>query len=287
MQDANFSIIFVGIESPDADTLRQTGKTLNTKGSIVEHCKKIYRHGIFINAGFIIGFDSEGEGVAEGILRCVEDAAIPVVMAGLLTALPNTQLTRRLRREGRLPEELDLGKATVKEGQGDQCNAGLNFVPVRPRVDVLRDYRRTVASLYEKKRYFRRARAVLAQLRQGKKKVRLTRHYLWKAVRSLGRSFVRQGMRSDYRGEYWKTVLFTLFRNPRSFSYAIALCALYAHFGSYSRYLVGVLDRQIEAEIRNPSKSYEEVLAERGEPISEAAEHRSAVRRTSPARVTA
>jgi len=101
MREANFFTIFVGIESPDTDTLVSMQKKQNTRRSMVDSVHKIYRAGIFVNAGFIVGFDSEKGSVADAMIDCIEATAIPFCMVGLLYALPTTQLTRRLAREGR------------------------------------------------------------------------------------------------------------------------------------------------------------------------------------------
>ena len=92
---------------------------------------------MFVIAGFIVGFDTEKRTAAQGIIDCIEATDIPVCMVGLLTALPNTQLSRRLEREGRL-----------LPAAGDQCTAGLNFVPLRPREEVLADYRSVLLAIY-------------------------------------------------------------------------------------------------------------------------------------------
>src|SRR5207302_1183573 len=102
MQAANFITIFVGIESPDTDTLVSMQKKQNTRRSLADSVHKIYRAGMFVNAGFILGFDSEKGSVADAMIDCIETTAIPFCMVGLLYALPTTQLTRRLAREGRL-----------------------------------------------------------------------------------------------------------------------------------------------------------------------------------------
>jgi radical SAM superfamily enzyme YgiQ (UPF0313 family) len=87
---ANFFGIFVGIESPDTDTLVSMRKKQNTRRSLPESVYKIYSSGIVVFAGFIVGFDSEKVGTAEGIIECIEDAAIPVCAVGLLYALSAT-----------------------------------------------------------------------------------------------------------------------------------------------------------------------------------------------------
>ena len=118
MREANFLNIFVGIESPDPETLVSTQKKQNTRRVLDDSVRKIYRAGIFVHAGFIVGFDSEKDGVAAGMTDFIEAAAIPVCMVGLLFALPHTQLGRRLEKEGRmLPQSYveqlaELGPAT-------------------------------------------------------------------------------------------------------------------------------------------------------------------------------
>ena len=120
---ANFVGVFVGIESPDTATLIAMRKKQNTRRSIAHSIHKIYAAGLFVTAGFIVGFDSETESVADAMVELIEEAAIPVCMVGLLYALPNTQLTRRLEKEGRLHPHCE--REDVKSA--DQCTMGLNF----------------------------------------------------------------------------------------------------------------------------------------------------------------
>jgi radical SAM superfamily enzyme YgiQ (UPF0313 family) len=143
MREANFLNIFVGIESPDPETLVSTQKKQNTRRVLDDSVRKIYRAGIFVHAGFIVGFDSEKDGVAAGMTDFIEAAAIPVCMVGLLFALPHTQLGRRLEKEGRmLPQSYVEQLAEL--GAGDQCTAGLNFHTARPRREILLDFKKVL-----------------------------------------------------------------------------------------------------------------------------------------------
>ena len=108
MKDANFFAIFVGIESPDPETLVQMKKKQNTRRNIAECVHKIYSYGMFVTAGFIVGFDTEKASMGQAMIDFIEESSIPVCMIGLLYALPGTQLTRRLAKEGRLHEGHDL-----------------------------------------------------------------------------------------------------------------------------------------------------------------------------------
>ncbi|WP_339427039.1 DUF4070 domain-containing protein, partial [Pseudomonas proteolytica] len=104
-------------------------KKQNTRRNIAESIHRIYAAGMLVTAGFIVGFDNEKVSMAEAMIDFIEEAAIPVAMVGLLYALPNTQLTRRLEREGRLHVGHDR---EPDGGGGDQCTNGINFDPARP-----------------------------------------------------------------------------------------------------------------------------------------------------------
>ena len=137
MNEANFIGVFVGIESPDPSTLIAMRKKQNTRRDIAQSVHRIYAAGLYVTAGFILGFDSEQGSVADAIVELIEEAAIPVCMVGLLYALPNTQLTRRLASEGRLHRIFCWDPAAGM----DQCTQGLNFDTLRPRQEILSDYK--------------------------------------------------------------------------------------------------------------------------------------------------
>ena len=122
--------MFVGIESPDTETLVAMRKKQNTRRNIAQSIHRIYAAGLFVTAGFIVGFDSEQGSVADADRELIEEAAIPVCMVGLLYALPNTQLTRRLAK--RRPSARGHS-ARMPEAGIDQCTQGLNFDTLRPR----------------------------------------------------------------------------------------------------------------------------------------------------------
>jgi hypothetical protein len=164
MREANFFTIFVGIESPDTDTLVSMQKKQNTCRTLADCVHKIYRAGMFVNAGFIVGFDSEKGAVANALIECIEATSIPFCMVGLLYALPTTQLTRRLAREGRLFPLSYTTRLAAEEGIGDQSTSGLNFETARPRRDILLDYRTILDRVYRPAAYYARVRTVARML---------------------------------------------------------------------------------------------------------------------------
>jgi radical SAM superfamily enzyme YgiQ (UPF0313 family) len=117
---AGFEWAFLGLETPDAQALREAAKTQNLSGDMLAAVRRIHAAGIDILAGFIVGFDSDTPASFEKQRRFIMDSGIMVAMVGLLTALPKTPLYERLEREGRLVKHA---------ANGDNTQARTNFVP--------------------------------------------------------------------------------------------------------------------------------------------------------------
>ncbi len=242
MRDASFFAVFIGIESPDNETLIKMQKKQNTRRVLSESIRHIYDAGIFVMGGFIVGFDTEMDAVAGPIVKLIEDASIPIAMVGLLYALPNTQLTRRLEQEGRLfePENGDIN--------GDQCTAGLNFVMLRARRDALTDYRTVLDSIFSPVAYFDRVRGVALSLKMPKRSLRVALGSTFREFRRFLRLITRVTLyRPDMRAQAWRTLITILLRNPTAVTSAMRLTAFYVHLGPFSRFVVGRIDAQIGA----------------------------------------
>ncbi len=255
LRDANFFCVFVGIESPDTETLIAAQKKQNTRRSLTASIDKIYGAGIFVTAGFILGFDNERNRVAQGMIECIEDAAIPVCMVGLLYALPNTQLTRRLEREGRLHAGNDVA---VEDEYGDQCTSGLNFETTRPRREIYVDYLAVLDNIYAPRAYFRRLREVGRRLKckGGVLPTSLAPALrdAWRATRLIWSMTV---MRPTWALHVWWTLADCALRNPGALKSVVSVMALYLHLGPFSR---EVRD-SIRSQIARIDRGEEEVFA--------------------------
>jgi hypothetical protein len=249
MQQVGFFAVFVGIESPDDEALIAMQKRQNTHRSLRDSIHKIYRHGMFVNAGFIVGFDTERSSVAPGIVQCIEETAIPVNMAGLLTALPTTQLTRRLAAEGRLAPDFDI----APDGEGDQCTGGLNFTPCRPRSEILEDYLQIVETVYTPESYFSRVLKVGLMLDSSKRRFKPRLKHQLRELKGFGRMIRKLGFSRATARPFWRALFLSLLKNPRSARYTGALMALYLHFGPFSKYVAKRIREGIDKEKRIPS----------------------------------
>jgi radical SAM superfamily enzyme YgiQ (UPF0313 family) len=245
LRDANFFGIFVGIESPDTDTLIAMQKKQNTRRDLVEGIHKLYDAGIVVIAGFIVGFDTEKRSVAQGMIDCIEAMSIPVCMVGLLTALPNTQLTRRLEREQRL---LPL----VVE-QGDHCTEGLNFLTARPRRDILADYRDVLAAVYAPGAFFGRLRTVCRALKPPRHPARFEPRVLAHNLKFFWRVMWRMTfVERHYARHFWHTLASTAWNNPSTLKYMIFHIAFYLHLGPFAQFVIKRLEQEMNELDRAP-----------------------------------
>lgn len=252
MRKAGFFAVFVGIESPDGDTLVAMQKKQNTRRSLTTSIHKIHRAGMFVIAGFIVGFDTEKGSISDGMVECVEDTGIAICMAGLLTALANTQLTARLKRENRMfPEAWQMQR--LSEG-GDQCILGLNFETLRPRRDVLADYKSVIDRIYTPRAYFGRVTRAARKLDcfwPARKAVAKPAWRVaglargdWVALLRLLRSVILE--QPLLLGYYLKALHTCARENPGALQAVGIMAAFYLHLGPFSRVVSRAMARQIE-----------------------------------------
>jgi radical SAM superfamily enzyme YgiQ (UPF0313 family) len=241
MRLANFFTVFVGIESPDPATLVHTRKKQNTKRSLVDSVHKIYRAGMFVTAGFIVGFDSEEAPIADAMADFIEDSAIPVCMVGLLYALPNTQLTRRLAAAGRLHSDHDRATRNL----GDQCTATTNFETLRPLAEVLRDYRRVLERVYDPAAFAGRLQRLAGMLDRSGRPRELPTGDIRRKVSSLETAHKIIGQLPEGREQFWQTFVTCAKTNPAALRYIVILTAFYLYLGPFARNLIAAIDARL------------------------------------------
>jgi radical SAM superfamily enzyme YgiQ (UPF0313 family) len=236
MRAANFSTIFIGIESPRRDSLQETRKTQNMRGDLLANIRKIQSFGIQIQAGMIVGFDADDESIFEEQLAFVQAARIPVSMTGMLQALPKTPLHARISKEGRL----------LHETNGDQF-AFSNIVPAgMSRRKLYEGYRWLVAQLYDFDNYRRRTLAFL--LNRGSQ-VHGGGNFRAGDLRRLRQVMVAMLLRGGPRRAWFTVRLLgaTLLRRPSVIKEAISFAVVHQAFHDYMQRLVTELDKIIHS----------------------------------------
>ena len=221
MVEAGFSAVFLGIETPSEEALRETQKLQNTAVDLDQGVAKLVSRGLEVMAGFIVGFDSDDAGAVERQRIWIGRAPIPLSMVGILIALPGTQLERRLRAEGRL----------LEESNGDNFGR-TNFITRLDERELLEGYARLLADIYSPEAFFDRAARTLELRPQVTTRFR---HNLWFAAKCMVRSIVHQGIRSKYRRAYWRFLARVIARAPLRFPRAIGLAINGEHMIRYTQ----------------------------------------------------
>jgi radical SAM superfamily enzyme YgiQ (UPF0313 family) len=216
MAEAGFNMVFIGIETPDEESLAECGKKHNKNRDLIEDVKRIQRHGMQVQGGFIIGFDSDTPSIFRRQIDFIQNSGIVTAMVGLLQAPLGTRLYQRLAYEGRLEHAFS----------GDNVDGRTNIIPRMP-LDVLqKGYRRVMQSIYSPANYYARVKTFLREFRPSKVTVPID----FQHILALFRSILRIGILGRARIEYWRFLLWVLFRKPRLFPLAVTFTIYGFHF---------------------------------------------------------
>jgi len=222
MAQANFVMVFVGLETPDESALALNGKTQNLREDVLVSVRRIQARGLEVTGGFIVGFDGETDDIFERQRRFVQEAAVPTAMVGLLMALPNTRLYRRLRAEGRLVEEC--------EGNNNHV-VRLNYVPQMPAERLMSGYKELLAGIYSPRDYFRRCRTLITRVPP---RPRFSSPLRPGDLKAFFRSLALQGF-SRYGLRYLGFLLWTAVTRPARFPMAVTLAVRGHHYFRITR----------------------------------------------------
>jgi len=234
MVDCNFDAVFLGIETPDEDSLQLTKKFQNTRTSLVESVQSITKAGLRPMAGFIIGFDGEKAGAGDRIVRFAELTGIPSTTFAMLQALPNTALWHRLEKEGRL----------WKKGGNINQTTLMNFAATRPLEDIAREYVEAFWTLYDPELYLDRTYRCFLMLGAPKVKAPFKMPE-WVDLRALLIVIWRQGVKRNTRWKFWHHLFSMIKRNPGVWEHYITVCAHNEHFLEYRQ----IVRDEIEAQV--------------------------------------
>ncbi|MCU0961120.1 MAG: B12-binding domain-containing radical SAM protein [Pirellulaceae bacterium] len=223
MVRAGFKKVFVGFETPATESLRECGKLQNCRRDLTSSVQILQQAGFDVMGGFIVGFDHDPSDVFQRQFDFIQRSGVVTAMVGLLTALPETRLYRRLMQEGRLETA----------STGNNTEAALNFRPVLSREYLIQGYRDLMRKLYEPRHYYSRIRTFLDHKRPDVSRGRLSRADLQAFLKSLW----LLGVWYSGRAAYWRFCIGTLLRRPRQFHHALELAILGHHFRRVARLL--------------------------------------------------
>ena len=233
MVEANITRVFIGIESPNEASLKETKKLQNIgkKATLIERVHRIQDAGLEVSAGMIMGFDSDSSNVFESHINFIREARIIKAMAGMLYAIPKTPLYARLAADCRIDED-------------DLSEYGTNVIPLRLSRDELRDgYIRVMLALYDPNAFFDRVESLFlrreVQFGRSAQFLRRSAPFAWVgrgllngvvAINRLTRLLISVPDKTLARFYLSKILRFAIARpDPNLILYIVTTCAFHYH----------------------------------------------------------
>jgi len=215
---AGFTSVFIGVETPDEDSLKNCNKKQNTKRDLITNIHTIQQAGIQVMAGFIVGFDSDTPTIFNRMVDFIQRSGIVTAMVGLLQAPNRTELYRKLDEQGRI----------IKEMTGDNTDGTTNIIPVMDAYVLQKGYMTILEKIYSRKLYYRRVKTFLREYHPQKSNVTIQ----FSEVIALLKTMVIMGLNPKEFLYYWDLFFWTLFKFPQKFPVAITLTVYGFHFRS-------------------------------------------------------
>ncbi len=216
MVEAGFDTVFIGIETPDEESLAECNKKQNKNRDLIESVKSIQRTGLQVQGGFIVGFDSDGPSIFQNQIDFIQKSGIVTAMVGLLQAPPGTKLYERLKKEGRLRGLLS----------GDNVDGTTNIIPKMDMRQLLNGYEKILHNIYRPRPYYQRIKTFLREYKAPKIQIPVD----FQRFLAFFRTSIRIGIFGKERIQYWNLVVWTLCRCPKLLPLAITLAIHGHHF---------------------------------------------------------
>ncbi len=217
MAEAGFNAVFVGIESPNEESLEECRKLPNKRRDLKASVRKIQKFGMQVQGGFILGFDVDPTSIFDKLTSFIQETGIVTAMVGLLNAPRNTRLYQRLKEEGRL----------LHAFSGNNTDLSMNFIPKMNRETLISGYKSVVEKIYSPKVYYARVKTFL---RDFKPIAARSTNVKFSDVKALLKSAVLLGVIAKERVYYWRLFFWSLFTRPRLFPLAISFAIYGFHF---------------------------------------------------------
>lgn len=226
MIDAGFDRVFIGIETPNEESLEECNKVQNRGRDLAGSVKVLQNRGFEVQGGFIVGFDNDPISIFRSQISFIQKSGIVTAMVGLLNAPRGTKLYQRLKKEGRL----------LQTFTGNNTNIDINFVPKMNYETLISGYKNIWDTIYSPKHYYERVRTFMKEYNPPKvtRIPRLQKQHLEGFFKSLW--FL--GIREKGRRYYWKLIISTLVKNPRAFPLSVSLSVFGFHFRKVSEELI-------------------------------------------------
>jgi radical SAM superfamily enzyme YgiQ (UPF0313 family) len=227
MTQAGFTNLFIGLETPNEESLKECSKNQNCKRDMTTAIKKLQAAGLQVFGGYIVGFDHDDESIFARQIKFIQETGVVTAMVGLLNALPNTKLWHRLKSENRLADN----------SSGDNTDGSLNFIPRMDRAKLIEGYNRLVKTIYSPRYYYQRVNEFLKTYKPTP--IIRKNKYSWQRLKAFMKSVLYIGILGNGVSQwyYWKLMLKSLIFYRKSFAEAMTLIVYGYHFRKMAKKL--------------------------------------------------
>ena len=219
MIDAGFRHIFIGIETPSAESLKVSHKNQNLKRDMMDNINLIHQKGFIISAGFIVGFDSDDESIFERQVQFIQQSGIPLPIVNILKAPPGTDLYKRIKMENRLSKPFAFA-------EGDT-----NIIPVMGETQLYKGFLHVIDNIYWPEKSYQRIIQFFQQYKFPQTSVPIRTIYRWEHFKMLGIVLYKLGIKDSNRKYFWKLMLWCFTHNrkllDKSVFYGIMIYQMY------------------------------------------------------------
>ena len=216
MVEAGFEAVFVGIETPNEDSLAECAKSQNRNRDLQAAVKKLLNLGLEVQGGFIVGFDSDPLSIFKSQVNFIQKSGIVTAMVGLLNAPPGTRLYNRLKKENRIVGDFD--------GSNTECN----FVPKMNYHTLVTGYKNILKTIYSSRQYYERINTFLSDFKP-RQRYHLPGFSFYHII-TVWKIFWILGVWEKGKRYYWRLFFSTAFKRPRAFPVAMKLAIYGYHF---------------------------------------------------------
>ena len=240
MAEAGFDRVFIGIETPNEESLAECNKSQNKNRDLVASVKKIQNHGFEVQGGFIVGFDSDPVSIFRSQINFIQKSGIVTAMVGLLNAPRGTKLYHRLKQENRI----------IKGFTGDNTDCSLNFIPRMNYETLINGYKHILNTIYAPKQYYERIRTFLRDYKP-QQRFRVSQvkfSYIWAFIRSIW----LLGIKERGRKYFWRLFISTLLKRPRLFPLSMILSVYGLHFRKVQQKFSNTPSLAVQGDLMNP-----------------------------------
>ncbi len=218
MIKAGFNRVFIGIETPNEESLNECNKQQNRGRDLAESVRIIQNHGFEVQGGFIVGFDNDPASIFRSQINFIQKTGIVTAMVGLLNAPRGTRLYHRLKKENRLLADMS----------GDNTDCSLNFIP-KMKTDTLIDgYKQILSTIYSPAQYYHRITTFLKEYKPPN--IRVMNAFRFYHIAACFRIIWILGIIDKGRKHFWHLLITTFFRNPRLIPISVNLAVFGHHF---------------------------------------------------------